>query len=383
MMPPSNKDQIDRLSKENATLRERVDALTTTVEQLKSAIEHLSVTQGEATIRVEAVEDNLCSVKAEQNELAIDLTATMLRLEGQHMYSRKQTLLLTGSSVEMPVRGEDTRDVVLRLLSTHLGLTDINKWDISACHRLRNPKVILVRFLHLDLSDRVYRARTKPKRPGLLIFESLTAERLSVIDLLKTLKNNPQSPVLSYFTQGGRIYVRTSESRDIKPIEIPFGCGIEQIHELCEGKKVTPSELAIRDQFRAVHGRGAGTGQGHSHTSRPPNPWVSVTRGTKPRRGPPSSNQHTNRQARPGPPGAGSTRDPPHGSADVGGSTQSAQGTDGGGEPSTGTSHMDASVGPSDGAVLDAAPSGGTALRPSGDPPSDQTQGVQSRDAAL
>ena len=113
-MPPSNKDQIDRLAKENSALKERVDSLTETVDQLKSALEHLSISHGETNVRVEAVEENLCSVKSEQKELERDLTATMLRLEGQQMYSRKQTLLLTGSAVEMPVRGEDTRDVVLK-----------------------------------------------------------------------------------------------------------------------------------------------------------------------------------------------------------------------------------------------------------------------------
>ena len=63
---------------------------------------------GETTVRVEAVEDNLCKVKAEQIELGQDLTLTMLRLEEQQMYTRKQTLLLTGSAVELPARGEDT-----------------------------------------------------------------------------------------------------------------------------------------------------------------------------------------------------------------------------------------------------------------------------------
>ena len=155
-MPPSNKDQIDRLAKENSALKERVDSLTETVDQLKSALEHLSISHGETNVRVEAVEENLCSVKSEQKELERDLTATMLRLEGQQMYSRKQTLLLTGSAVEMPVRGEDTRDVVLKLLSTYLGVEDVTKNDLSACHRLKNPKVILVRFIHLGNSDHVY-----------------------------------------------------------------------------------------------------------------------------------------------------------------------------------------------------------------------------------
>ena len=204
------------------------------------------------------------------------------------MYSRKQTLLLTGSAVALPVRGEDTRVVALQLISTYLGITGINKGDISACHRLKNPKVILVRFSHMDDSDRIYRARTKPKRRGLLIFESLTTERLSVIEMIKALKNDNSSPVLSYFTQAGKIFIRTSESRDVKPIEIPFGCGPEQIRELCAGRAVNPPEVAIRDQFRAVHGRGSAGGPDLVGSGSRGGAWVTVGRGrVRDNRGPP------------------------------------------------------------------------------------------------
>ena len=275
---PSQKDQIERLSAENADLKQKVNSLSETVNELKAALEVLNVSHGETTTRVEAVEENLCLLKSEQKELEQDLTSTMLRLEGQQMYNRKQTLLLTGSAVELPVRGEDTREVVLRLLSTYLAVTGVSKHDISACHQLKNPKVILVRFTHLDDSDRIYRARTKPKRTGLLIFESLTTERLSVIETVKALKNDQSSSVLSYFTQGGKIFVRTSESRDVKPVEIPFGCGPELIRDICDGKKVSPPDVAIRDQFRAIHNRGRT--EGH-RVRRDNNPWVTVNRNNR------------------------------------------------------------------------------------------------------
>lgn len=371
---PTQKDQIERLAKENSVLKERVDSLTATVDQLKSALEQLSMSHGETNVRLEAVEENLCTVKAEQKELEQDLTTTMLRLEGQQMYSRKQTLLLTGSAVEMPVRGEDTRDVVIKLLSTYLGVTGVNKSDISACHRLKNPKVILVRFIHLGNSDRVYRARTKPKRPGLLIFESLTTERLSVIEVLKTLKNDRRSPVLSYYTQAGRIYVRTSESRDVRPIEIPFGCGPEQIRELCEGKKVTLSNVVVRDQFRAIHGRGAGNGQGRSnlsdHSSRPPNPWVPVSRRNQSTRVPPSSGGPNAGQV-----GRTSGAGPSGGPSQRGGAEgQSAHGTQpsGEGDERAGGTHSreGSPVGRSNGEEHDGAATGGAAPASPEDPPS-------------
>ena len=190
----------------------------------------------------------------------------------------------------------------------YLGVTGIGKSDISACHRLMNPKVIFVRFSHHNNSDRVYRARTKPKRRGLLVFESLTAERLSVIGMIKALKDDPSSSVLSYFTQAGKILVRTSESRDVRPIEIPFGCGLDQIRELCEGRKVTPSDSAVRDQFRAIHG----CAPSHDHdraqvgaSSKYGNPWIPVQRNrnkTNNPKVPPASRQASRPAQEPGEP---------------------------------------------------------------------------------
>ena len=383
-MAPTQREQIERLSKENADLKEKVNSLTESVDQLKSAVELLNVSHGEAVVRVEAVEENLCLVKAEQKELEHDLTTTMLRLEGQQMYSRKQTLLLTGSAVALPVRGEDTRDVVLQLLSTYLGVTGVGKGDISACHRLKNPKVILVRFSHMDNSDRIYKARTKPKRRGLLVFESLTTERLAVIEMIKALKNDNSSPVLSYFTQTGKIFIRTSESRDVKPIEIPFGCGPDQIRELCAGGVVNPTEMAIRDQFRAIHGVGSAGGHDRSETSsRGGNPWITVRRG-RPRDnkgGPPLAAQSSRTltgSAGGGPPGGsrpGALTGPADGGP-LGGSHPGARAGPAGGGP-LGGSRPGTQAGPAGGGHLKGA-CPGTRAGPTGSgPPEGSRPGTQ------
>ena len=76
-----------------------------------------------------------------------------------------------------------------------------------------HPMVILARFVHIDHSDAVYRARTMPKLRGLLIFESLTSEGLSVINLLRNLKADGTSNIVSYFTQWGKMFVRTSADK--------------------------------------------------------------------------------------------------------------------------------------------------------------------------
>lgn len=252
-MAPSQKELIEKLSAENAELKNLVATLTERLDKVESAMENLSVNQGETLTRLEGVEDNLCQVTADQLELQQDQAELTLRLEAQQMYSRKQTLLLTGQAVEGQVRGENIRQYAIQLLREYLGISDLEPRDLCACHRLRNPKVILVRFVSLDDAERIYRARTKPKKRGLLVFESLTAERLATISVIRGLKQAGNSPVLSYYTQGGRIFVRTSENKEVKPVEVPFGATKEQVKDICNGKKVTLSPTNIRDHVRQVH----------------------------------------------------------------------------------------------------------------------------------
>ena len=249
---PTQKEQIEKLSTENDELRSMVETLTERVSKLESSLESVTLNLSETLTRLEGVEDNLCQVTSEQHELQRDQADLAVRLEAQQMYSRKQTLLLTGQAVESQTRGENIRNYVLHLLKEHLGISDLVPNDICACHRLRNPKVILVRFVSLDNAERVYRGRTKPRKRGLLVFESLTSERLSTVSVLRELKQAGDL-VQSYYTQGGNIFVRTSENREVKPVEIPFGASKKQIKDLCSGKKVTVSPLDIRDHVRQAH----------------------------------------------------------------------------------------------------------------------------------
>ena len=253
-MPPSQKDQIEKLSAENCELRQLVQKLTDRVDNLETSLAELRVHQSEATVRIEAVEENLCEVKSIQQEQQDDQASMLLRLEGAQMYSRKQTLLITGPAVGGATRGEDVRSYAIQLLSEYLGINNLQPQHISACHRLKNPKVILIRFTSLDDTDRVYRARTKPKKRGIIVFESLTAERLAMVNNLKVLKQEQGSNILSYYTQTGKVLVRTSENKETRPLEVPVGSTKDQIRDICRGKKVVLSSTDILNQFREIHG---------------------------------------------------------------------------------------------------------------------------------
>lgn len=284
---PSQKDMIERLSNENASLKATVDSLTERITSLEQSFKELSSNQVESFARVEAVEENLCTVASEQKELEKDQASLLLRVEQQQQYSRKQTLLLSGPAVQMPTRGENIRGVVLGLIANYLDITDLSQKDICACHRLGNQKTILVRFVDMRNSDRVYRSRVKPKRQGLHVFESLTSERLAVVNMIRTLKESQDSPILSYFTQSGKVCVITSQNQKV---EIPFGAQMSDIRALCEGRAFVPTPTAVRDQFRAIeaadkekrHSTQGRFAQGPSpQVQRGDSEWIVVPRGRR------------------------------------------------------------------------------------------------------
>ena len=74
-----------------------------------------------------------------------------------------------------------------------------------------------------------------------------------MVHMLRDMKSDENPPVLSYFTQGGKILVRTSEDRNVKLVEIPIGVTKDQVRDLCKRKRVEVSSLEIRNQFRLTH----------------------------------------------------------------------------------------------------------------------------------
>ena len=58
-MAPSQKQQIERLSAENAELKTKLVLLTERLDRLEAVQEVCGAHNGEALVRIEAVEDNL------------------------------------------------------------------------------------------------------------------------------------------------------------------------------------------------------------------------------------------------------------------------------------------------------------------------------------
>ena len=226
----------EKLREENDDLRKQVESLREVVGSLQSEVQALQMVVSENIERREAVETGLVSVEQACANIQETQSKLSSAVELQAQYSRKSTLLLSGRAIPAFREGEHTRSTVLTLLKEFLGM-DVHPRAITACHRLRNKSVILVRFADMDERMAVYRQRTSPKKQGLLVHESLTNERLAVIKILQKLhKPKESSPFQSYYTSSGRIFIRLANSS--KALELSVGTSEKDILDICKRSKV-------------------------------------------------------------------------------------------------------------------------------------------------
>ena len=99
------------------------------------------------------------------------------------------------------------RDIICKTINERLDLAQvkIKPSDLSACHRLGQTDRVIVRFMDGDHKQLVYRARTKPKVRGLLVFENLSKGRSATIRELSQLRK--QNRISKFWTLNGDIFV--------------------------------------------------------------------------------------------------------------------------------------------------------------------------------
>lgn len=248
-MPSINPKYVDgrleRLSEENQELRKEIDSLRQSLSDLKTEVQGLQFVVSENIERREMAETNLATLNSACSSIDTkvsivdthckDLTREQDRLstavELQAQYSRLTTLLLSGDAIPRYHPNENTLSGVLTTIREYLGIS-IHPVAISACHRLRNRNVILIRFLSYAERDAVYRRRIRPLKPGLFVHESLTAERLAVVKLLRSLHHPKEhSPFQSHYTSQGKIYVKPRGSQ--RAVEVGVGATRDDILALC------------------------------------------------------------------------------------------------------------------------------------------------------
>ena len=133
-------------------------------------------------------------------------------------YSRKDCLILSGGGMPEVQTGkyeapEETREVAKKVIEEKLGVTLNGR--ISACHRLRNNKRVLVKFQDSDDRSAVYESKFNQSGVGqkdrVTIHENLTAKRAKQIQVLGDMWDKGE--IANYYTKYGQIMARKSRDQ--------------------------------------------------------------------------------------------------------------------------------------------------------------------------
>lgn len=183
--------------------------------------------------------------KLEQRIVQLERT-----VEEGEQYSRKADLILSGDGLPLPREGsfetpEQSRVIASSIIKDKLGVE--LKGTIAACHRLKNKKRMLVRFVDLDDRNAVYQARFQSvdDRSKVIIHENLTQPRAAMVRFLGQLRKDNR--IKNYYTRNGSIYARDSDCKKYELIE-PW-MSEEQVLRVCADAdaKQTPNTNESHD----------------------------------------------------------------------------------------------------------------------------------------
>ena len=147
-----------------------------------------------------------------------ELDQTMDEIE---QYSRKDSLILGGGGLPQPKTDHETpsetREVTVKAIEEKLGVK--LKGQISACHRLRNNKRVIIKFQDLDDRSAVYESKFKQAQAGtskITVHENLTAKRSKQIQVLGDMWEKGE--LCNYHTKNGTIMARKTRDQRYVPI---------------------------------------------------------------------------------------------------------------------------------------------------------------------
>jgi hypothetical protein len=164
------------------------------------------------------------------------LTASGKRIEALEVDTRRDTIMFSGleesSFAERASPGGSTvrtpdgsyaacEDSAIKFCRDHLKVS-IEPQDISSAYRLKakNPganRPLVVRFRSVKVRDAVYRARTALKGSQLKVFLSEHLSRRNSELFYEARQSLKAKKISSVWTQGGRVYYKTTNNLEEKP----------------------------------------------------------------------------------------------------------------------------------------------------------------------
>ena len=199
--------------------------------------------------------EEICKLRKENDALKVDVKNLDNALDNLDQYGRKDSLILGGNGFpEAPPdvfeSPEETRAVAKRVIEDKLGVQ--LSGQITACHRLRNKKRVIVKFLDHDDRNAVHDAKfrqTGDYRQRITVHENLSPRRAKQVQALGDLWSDKL--IGSYHTKNGKILARCS--KDQRYVEISHDMSKDDI---VQATREAPLKTEHHEQYgREYHGR--------------------------------------------------------------------------------------------------------------------------------
>ena len=195
------------------TLRKEIqDMKTEFITQLNQKCEEVNMLKTELASKSSLMDELNTEVKT----LKKDVTQLRNLIDDSDAYERKDTIIISGSSLPTYIRGEDSSSIVREIIREKLRVV-VNENDVSTAHRLGRPPTaqnpdkrgIIVKLCRRDVKNNILEASRKMKLNGFFASESLTPTRLSILKTLKDIKKKHGDIVKGCTSYDGKIYAYT------------------------------------------------------------------------------------------------------------------------------------------------------------------------------
>ena len=167
--------------------------------------------------------EEILFLKDENEKLKKQMVEMSRTIDDVEQYSRKDSLILGGGGFPEVQGGkyetpEETREITKKVIEEKLGVK--LSGQISACHRLRNNKRVIIKFQDLDDRNAVYESKFNQMGAGqgqrIVIHENLTAKRAKQVQALGEMWE--QGQVSNYYTKNGVIMARKTKEHRYVPV---------------------------------------------------------------------------------------------------------------------------------------------------------------------
>jgi len=124
------------------------------------------------------------------------------------------------------------------------------KGGISACHRLKNKKRLIIKFQDLDDREAVYQAKFDQNgewAEKVAVHENLTEKRSKMITLLEEMRKNKE--IMNYHTRNGNIMARNGTERRYSRIQPWYT--VDEIRDAVQGAPLKTQEQTHNRYMRS------------------------------------------------------------------------------------------------------------------------------------